>query len=376
MPGCCAFGCTNRPEKGFLMKVFPRDPVRRKQWAAMVKREGWSPTDASCLCEAHFEPHMWEKVREDGKRVLKCNAVPTIFSHREPPERRKPPITWKPCSSRKNKYARREETTPSSNLPDTAVTDLNIMEKPEFISYEREWLPGTEESSTYEIWIKSDPADEGTIKIEKDVTTMLIPKAESEISSSGSYENFEKDASRGIKDEFDDVSASPKNEMSLPPLNASANLPVDCKENFRSEPYSCAECKITFKQCETMEKHKLIHSQVKPYSCLHCNQTFFLWDHLIRHLKEHRITIRFSCKVCNKSFSRKIGLKEHMASHSLIKLFSCTVCGSRFACRSSMYRHMSIHAEDEKKPCPVCGKKFVERGMKIHRVLSHSGEKS
>lgn len=31
------------------------------------------------IFQAHFAPDMWEKVRVDGKRKLKHNAVPTIF---------------------------------------------------------------------------------------------------------------------------------------------------------------------------------------------------------------------------------------------------------------------------------------------------------
>lgn len=30
--------------------------------------------------QVHFAPEMWEKPRVDGKRILKSNAVPTIFN--------------------------------------------------------------------------------------------------------------------------------------------------------------------------------------------------------------------------------------------------------------------------------------------------------
>ncbi|KAJ3640491.1 hypothetical protein Zmor_003785 [Zophobas morio] len=41
----------------------------------------------------HFAPEMWEKPREDVKRKLKLNAVPTIFSFNIPKRERKPPKT-------------------------------------------------------------------------------------------------------------------------------------------------------------------------------------------------------------------------------------------------------------------------------------------
>lgn len=51
MGGCSAVGCRNRREHGYIMKVFPRDPKRRKEWAAKVNRPNWKPTDNSHLCE-------------------------------------------------------------------------------------------------------------------------------------------------------------------------------------------------------------------------------------------------------------------------------------------------------------------------------------
>lgn len=51
MPGCCAFGCSNRDSKGFLMKRFPSDPERRKLWETKVKRDNWKAKDSSYLCE-------------------------------------------------------------------------------------------------------------------------------------------------------------------------------------------------------------------------------------------------------------------------------------------------------------------------------------
>ncbi|KYN09187.1 PREDICTED: THAP domain-containing protein 4-like [Trachymyrmex cornetzi] len=79
MPGCWLPKCKNSAAKGFMMKHFPRNPDRRAQWAAIIPRANWVPTDCSCICEIHFSPEMWEKPRSDGKRILKCNAIPNMF---------------------------------------------------------------------------------------------------------------------------------------------------------------------------------------------------------------------------------------------------------------------------------------------------------
>ncbi|CAH1399170.1 unnamed protein product [Nezara viridula] len=126
MVHCSACGCFNSTEKGFSMKRFPRDPERRKVWAANVKRDNWTPTNDSRICEAHFTPDMFEQNRADGRRLLKQNAVPTIFSHipekkpREPPKKRSIEIT---CKSEK-------ESVPAVNVVHcSAVGCLNSTEK-------------------------------------------------------------------------------------------------------------------------------------------------------------------------------------------------------------------------------------------------------
>jgi len=55
MTGCTAPDCTNSDKKGFIMKIFPRDPVRRAQWAANIDRKDWISTDRSFLCEVCSE---------------------------------------------------------------------------------------------------------------------------------------------------------------------------------------------------------------------------------------------------------------------------------------------------------------------------------
>lgn len=96
MGGCAAFGCKSRGANGIILKVFPKEPALRALWEVKVRRRGWKPTKTSRLCEKHFDEYQWEKTRVDGKRKLKFNAVPTIFSHTKPVKSRKPPTIRKP----------------------------------------------------------------------------------------------------------------------------------------------------------------------------------------------------------------------------------------------------------------------------------------
>ncbi|XP_011689313.1 PREDICTED: uncharacterized protein LOC105450905 [Wasmannia auropunctata] len=79
MTGCCILGCNNRSEEGYYMKRFPVDPTMKRIWLENIGRKNWEPKQYSAVCEVHFSKEMWEKTRQDGKKKLKIQAVPTIL---------------------------------------------------------------------------------------------------------------------------------------------------------------------------------------------------------------------------------------------------------------------------------------------------------
>lgn len=84
MPACCVSKCLKRTKKGIkiFMARFPTNPERRDVWIANIGKHrlrNWKSTTDLFICETHFANNMWEKVRDDGEKKLKGNAVPTIF---------------------------------------------------------------------------------------------------------------------------------------------------------------------------------------------------------------------------------------------------------------------------------------------------------
>ncbi|KAH1000601.1 hypothetical protein HUJ04_012908 [Dendroctonus ponderosae] len=152
MAGCSAIGCTNSSEKGFLMRRFPKDLQRRRQWGIKMKRANWVPTDSSKICEIHFEAAMWEKTRVDGSRKLKRNAVPTIFPFTKPKKIRKAP-TLRTTPTRE---ADQHTTRATSPCFSTNIQELNKIESEsecddllEFtpVTVEEELAPSSSEES-------------------------------------------------------------------------------------------------------------------------------------------------------------------------------------------------------------------------------------
>ena len=61
------------------MKVFPRDPKRRAEWAANVGRKNWSPTNSSFLCEVSFG--VWSSFFNKIKYTLLFINLFRIYRH-------------------------------------------------------------------------------------------------------------------------------------------------------------------------------------------------------------------------------------------------------------------------------------------------------
>lgn len=85
---CSAYGCKNRYDKDKPVS-FHKFPLTRpslcKQWEAAVKRKNFKPTKYSSICSEHFTPDCFK--RECNNKLLKENAVPTIFLYIEPHEK-------------------------------------------------------------------------------------------------------------------------------------------------------------------------------------------------------------------------------------------------------------------------------------------------
>lgn len=82
---CCAPSCSARSEQGVRLFAFPTDINRRKRWIINCRRDKWTPSSTSRLCETHFEGSQFEHNRADGWLKLKPNAIPTLFNVPNPP---------------------------------------------------------------------------------------------------------------------------------------------------------------------------------------------------------------------------------------------------------------------------------------------------
>ncbi|XP_020780191.1 THAP domain-containing protein 1 [Boleophthalmus pectinirostris] len=78
---CSAYGCKNRYHKDKEIS-FHKFPLARPdvcdKWVSAMRRDNFRPTKYSSLCSQHFTQDSFK--RECNNRVLKENAVPSVFS--------------------------------------------------------------------------------------------------------------------------------------------------------------------------------------------------------------------------------------------------------------------------------------------------------
>ena len=108
MPYCSAVGCNSKHGMGKGFFLFPKDQARRRAWTIRVSKKDFRPTKYSVLCSDHFEPQcfetppsVYESLGLKRNLRLKEDAIPSIFTHRQPKEATKRRILQKADSSQK-----------------------------------------------------------------------------------------------------------------------------------------------------------------------------------------------------------------------------------------------------------------------------------
>ena len=79
--------------------------------------------------------------------------------------------------------------------------------------------------------------------------------------------------------------------------------------------YMCDRCGKAFKAKISLNRHRLIHTEVKPYACDVCDKTFNQKNNLKTHQLVHTREKSHLCETCGVSYGYKSMLKKHLLSH-------------------------------------------------------------
>ncbi|XP_013870984.1 gastrula zinc finger protein XlCGF8.2DB, partial [Austrofundulus limnaeus] len=146
---------------------------------------------------------------------------------------------------------------------------------------------------------------------------------------------------------------------------------VEAKDVPTQKSFRCDDCGKTFNKKAYLNKHKVIHREVKLFGCELCGRRFSSQTYLSIHMRVHTGQKPFACDVCEQRFTQKSTLTSHMRIHTRQKPFACDVCEQRFSHKSTLNAHVRIHTGQKPFVCDVCEQRFslksnLNRHMKIH----------
>ena len=78
----------------------------------------------------------------------------------------------------------------------------------------------------------------------------------------------------------------------------------------------------------------------------------------------------FFCETCGKTFDENRLLQRHLVVHSDIKSVHCTICENSFKTKKHLSNHMKIHSDTRREICPFCSKGFKQKATLYRHKLS------
>ncbi|XP_067129955.1 zinc finger protein 253-like isoform X1 [Centruroides vittatus] len=410
MPSCAAANCTNNPRKGYRLYTFPKDVKRRQLWAKICGRINWEPTVHSKLCEVHFEENQFSVRECDGRRFLKPNSIPTLFTN--------PQIT----ENGQIQMETIQEETPESFLnydSSTSSKDLTTIKQKKIHKLQK--TVKSLRQKVKQISAKLQSLERSLNILQQDqVGGTALPLKTLNLTDMIGFENNHRDQFRqqwnssyianssrfGMMPCLGDF--SPFKQTEILNVNGAYNIQyqlqndsMDASSIEHSElskfPSSDEEYSNEIDEYDLQQAKINLQEGMQDTTCLFmcevCYQTYPDSNSLEKHhdlhtvdgISDHEVSGEnstkrestlsdlqdFICKFCNRKFNNDVSLSNHLKIHNRKTSLACDSCGKQFKTTAGLNKHKKTHSLEKPHMCTMCTMRFkrmyhLKRHLKTH----------
>ncbi|XP_036322363.1 zinc finger protein 626-like, partial [Rhagoletis pomonella] len=139
-------------------------------------------------------------------------------------------------------------------------------------------------------------------------------------------------------------------------------------------PFICEECGEGTRTEATLRDHMLIHTDVAPFECEICKKAFKNQSRLKNHMDIHSSN-KHVCTECGLQLNSRETLNRHMLVHSDVRGHKCDYCGRAFKRAKTLKTHLILHSGLKPYSCDFCDKTFATGpNCRTHKRKSHPEE--
>mmetsp|Transcript_3004 Transcript_3004/g.6268 ORF Transcript_3004/g.6268 Transcript_3004/m.6268 type:complete len:239 (-) Transcript_3004:26-742(-) len=160
-------------------------------------------------------------------------------------------------------------------------------------------------------------------------------------------------------------------------------LKFQAHQKSHEDPITCKICGKYAPDRSKLERHMLVHTQVKNFMCTYCDKTFTHDCNRKTHERIHTGEKPYSCSFCSFSAAQVANMRHHMKTkHKFAypELMSmkpeeeklvCDVCNKVLDCKSTFKMHLDQHPPSDYNRCPICKVGFkmkykLEKHIALH----------
>jgi KRAB domain-containing zinc finger protein len=179
------------------------------------------------------------------------------------------------------------------------------------------------------------------------------------------------------------IDTQPPPVLPCPTCTQTFRSKVQLKDHLKTHPLSCRVCGKVQPDKSKMERHMLVHTQIKEFRCTYCERTFTHNCNRKTHERLHTGEKPYCCSLCSFSSAQMSNMRSHMRfrhKHAMPDLYDlsptsdvsvCKLCDQVFSCNITLKLHMDKHPSI---PCNLCSKKFKDQGhLTRHFQMQHPG---